>query len=337
MAPARFSTVELPPRDQFDAWLGWFHGLFDVTVADRSRGFQASTESWTLGDFGLSRVKAPELTAVRDKRLLRANPIDHWVITVGQRRTVGTAGAGMTLDVPPTIPFVASMGREVVSQRGDDERLQLYLPRDKFRDLAPLLDAAHGHALNTPLGRLLADYIALVERSLVELEIDDMPRLTGAVRAMILACVGPSPERIDVAASQINLTRKEKVRQFINKHLCDPRLDATMLCREIGMSRTQLYRLFNDDGGVVRYIRHRRLLRSYADLSDPSCSTPITRMAECLCFEDASSFSRAFKQEFGLNPREVRAAAAAGQAIRITPRNSDARQPANLRDYLLGF
>lgn len=337
MIPVRFTTHDLPIREQFDAWMGWFDGVFNVALAEHETGFAATSTVWTLDNFGLSRVKAPGLTAVRGRELLRSNPVDHWVVTLGQRRTLGSVGQGLALDVPPSVPFIASLGRELVSQRSQDERLQLYLPRDGFRELAPILEAAQGQALDTPLGRLLGDYIALLERSFADLEAEDVPRLTNAVRAMVLACTGPSSDRLDVATSQINLTRREKARQFIDRNLREPGLDATSLCREIGMSRTQLYRLFHDDGGVVRYIRHRRLLRSYADLSDPLNNASIHAIADSLCFEDASSFSRAFKQEFDLNPRDVRAAAVAGLTLRIKAREQPSAMPLTLRECLLRF
>jgi AraC-like DNA-binding protein len=337
MEPIRFSTEELPARDQFDAWRGWFDGVFEVEADDADAGFAATSTIWSFDEFALSRVKAPALTAVRDTALLRSNPIDHWSVTLGRSRTLGMAGGRLPLDVPPSVPFVASLGASLVSRRPADERLQLYLPRDGFRELAPLLDSALGQPLDTPLGRLLGDYLGLLERSLGEIEAADAPRLTNAVRAMILACLGPSADRLEGANGQINLTRREKARQFIDRNLRDPRLDAAMLCRELGMSRTQLYRLFQEDGGVARYVRQRRLLRAHADLADPSSAASITLIAASLCFEDASSFSRAFKQEFGLNPREVRAAAAAGHSLRQRPRGSTPENPMTLRDCLLGF
>jgi AraC-like DNA-binding protein len=337
MEPIRFSTENLPVRDQFDAWQGWFDGVFDVETENPEAGFAATSTIWTVGDLTFSRVKAPALSAMRGKALLRSSPIDHWSLTLGRSRTLGMAGEGLPLDVPPSVPFVASLGTNLVSSRPADERLQLYLPRDGFRELAPLLDAALGQPLDTPLGRLLGDYLGLLERSLGEIEAADAPRLTNAVRAMVLACLGPSSDSLDAAGSQINLTRREKARQFIDRNLRDPRLDAAMLCREIGMSRTQLYRLFQEDGGIARYVRQRRLMRAHADLADPSGGTSITLIAASLCFEDASSFSRAFKQEFGVNPRDVRAAAAAGQSLRHRPRAARDGAPATLRECLARF
>ena len=81
------------------------------------------------------------------------------------------------------------------------------------------------------------------------------------------------------------------------------------------MSRSQLYRVLGSEGGVAHYIRRRRLTKSFSILCDASNAYPIAKVAEMLCFADPSSFSRAFRQEFGLTPREVRAASLAGQTI----------------------
>jgi AraC-like DNA-binding protein len=80
------------------------------------------------------------------------------------------------------------------------------------------------------------------------------------------------------------------------------------------MSRSQLYRVLESEGGAAHYIQRRRLSESFSILCDVSNTYPIAKIAEALCFADASSFTRAFRHEFGVTPREVRAASLAGQA-----------------------
>jgi AraC-like DNA-binding protein len=92
-------------------------------------------------------------------------------------------------------------------------------------------------------------------------------------------------------------------------------LEPDKLCREAAMSRSQLYRVVEREGGVANYIKRRRLSESFVLLSDVSRSVAVGKIAEALCFSDAASFSRAFRREFGISPSEVRAAAMAGLPV----------------------
>ena len=126
------------------------------------------------------------------------------------------------------------------------DRIQFILARDAFQDIAPLLDAACGSALDTPLGHLLGDYMIALEHRLAALTEADLARLGSAVGAMVAAAVAPSAERVAAARPQIDVGPKERVRQVIRKHLRAPLFGPTILCRLAGISRSNLYRLFED-------------------------------------------------------------------------------------------
>jgi AraC-like DNA-binding protein len=131
---------------------------------------------------------------------------------------------------------------------------------------------------------------------------------------MVAAAVAPSAARLAVARGQIDVGRRERVRQVVRRHLRSPSLRPKTLCRLVGMSRSNLYRLFEEKGGVAQYIQGHRLVEAHAILADPANTKPISVLAEDLCFAEASSFSRAFKREFGGTPSELRSAALAGLA-----------------------
>jgi AraC-like DNA-binding protein len=103
------------------------------------------------------------------------------------------------------------------------------------------------------------------------------------------------------------------------------------------MSRSNVYRLFEDDGGVARYIQRQRLLEARAVLTDPASKKPISAIADDLCFADVSGFSRTFRREFGHSPGEVRSAALAGLALSAPPRSSVASARADFGELLHGF
>ena len=177
-----------------------------------------------------------------------------------------------------------------------------------------------------------------LERRLSVVTEADISRLTTAVGAMIAAAVAPSAERIAVARGQIDVGRKERVRQAVRRHLRTPTLGPTNLCRPVGMSRSNLYRLFEDTGGVARYIQCERLLEAHAILTDPTTTESISAIAEDLCFADASSFSRTFRREFGHSPGEMRAATLARLALPTTPRGpAPSSAGADFSELLRGF
>jgi AraC-like DNA-binding protein len=313
MNSVRFSTRELPKPRQLEAWRSWYADGFEVTPLDGpDRGFAGDSEIWKLDGVALVRVSAPPLRAVRTKSLIRRDPTDHWVITVGERGKTGLMLEGDQTSVPAGVPFVLSLGEFSASQRGPDERLQLHIARDKFNAIAPALDAARGQTVNTPLGGLLAEYIRLLERHLRGMTDEDAHRLPQTVAAMIAACVAPSADRMTGAHGQISATLKDKARRCIQRNLRSHDLGPSTLCRELGMSRSSVYRLLEAEGGIAHFIQRQRLAECFAQLSDPSNTKPVAAIAGELGMVDPSSFGRAFRRQFGVSATDVREAAREG-------------------------
>jgi AraC-like DNA-binding protein len=338
MTPVTFATWSLHPQDQLEAWREWFGPVLDVLPRQASgEEFVAETYMWKLGRLAMSRTVAPPVNVARTKSNLRRDPIDHWVISYCARGAHFARTAGTETEVPTRVPFLWSLGQEFLHERTYVDRVQFFLARDAFRGIAPLLDGALGSALDTPLGHVLGDYMIALERRLPAMTEADLPRLSGAVAAMVAAAVAPTAERAAVAQRQIDLGRMERVRQVVRRHLRTPTLGPKTLCRLVGMSRSNLYRLFEDGGGIAGYIQRQRLLEAHAVLTDPASERSISAIAEDLCFADASSFSRSFRREFGLSPSEVRSAALAGLAPSATPRSSVAPKGSDFGELLRGF
>ena len=335
MQAMSFSTGNLPARQQFDAWMGWFDGVFDV-VPQRSprNGFSAESQSWQIGGCMLSRVRAPAVRVEHKIRHVRRSPLHHWVITLSHHATSLISSCDATLNVPPGTPVVLSLEDEFTSERPEDQRLQLCLCRDKFADLALALDRARGTALNSTLGLLFADYMVLLEKILPDIAPDALPKLSDAIGAMVAACLAPEQDRTESAGPPIDLVQRERVRHVVHRCLRLPALRPNLLCRILKLSRSRLYRLMDPEGGVVRYIQRQRLLEAYALLSDPFEDQPITAIAEGLCFADKSGFSRAFRREFGTSPSDVRAASCTPPTLHVLAARANDPGGSNMRALL---
>jgi AraC-like DNA-binding protein len=320
MTPDTFATDRFCRRHQFAAWFEWFCPVLDITpMQPFESGFAAEIRFWRLDGLAVTRTIAAPVLVVRTRRHLRLDPTDHWIISYCARGAHVATTAGASLEVPAKVPYLWSLGQEFAHERTHVDRLQFVLSRDAFGDIAPLLDAACGSTLDTPLGHLLGEYLTALEQRLPAVTEADFPRLTKAVASMVAAAIAPSAERVALARGQIDLGRKERVRQAVRRHLRTPTLTPKTLARLVAMSRSNLYRLFEDCGGVAKYIQSQRLIAAHAILSDPDNREPISRLADDLCFADASSFNRAFRRDFGCSPGEIRAAARAGAALPVPP------------------
>lgn len=338
MQTTRFATRDLPSAHQFASWRDWYRSVFD-TATDQppEAGFEAANSNWTVGGLTVSQVVSPAVAVARSPAFVRRNPVDHWVMTLSQESPSAVAARGQRYLVPPGVPFLLSLGEAMsIGRDRAESRMQILLSRDVFGRAEAVLDASVGVPLDGPRGALLADFLRMVKGNVATLPVAEAAGLPGAVQAMFEACLAPSAARLERAERPMAATLMERVRKAVTRHLRSPSLGTAKLCREAATSRSQLYRLLADHGGVAQYIQRRRLSESFAILCDTSHDVSIGRVAEMLCFADASGFSRAFRREFGVTPKEVRLAALGGLPP-APPASRDGGTTAEFRDCLRAF
>lgn len=304
-----FATTDLPVDEQFDAWRTSYSAIFDLKELGRgSAGFAGRHRVWDIGNLIFSHVSTSELDFA-GLAGQRRDPLDHWLFTLllsgnsvtlaGSAQFHGEAGAVQ----------MHSLGRAFEGRVSNSEILMLFVPRDLCRDEVQVLDAAAFSRLDNGMARIFADYMVSLAQHLPLMDSAEMPELVASSRAMLLASVEPSRQRLEEADHSIAYLQLERARRYIQIHLQNPMLDAPMLIQELGLSRSRLYRLFESADGVMHYIQRRRLAAAHAALADPSDLRRILEIAEGYCFSDAAQFSRAFRRAFGYCPSEVRAAA----------------------------
>ncbi len=97
---------------------------------------------------------------------------------------------------------------------------------------------------------------------------------------------------------------------MIKRHIAqnlETALTTQELCRHFEISRASLYRLFEADGGLARYVQEQRLNRALMLLISPAArGERLINLAVDLQFASDSTFVRAFRRQFGVTPGEVR-------------------------------
>ena len=98
----------------------------------------------------------------------------------------------------------------------------------------------------------------------------------------------------------------QKVRDIIEAHLEDTEFDMPHLCREVGMSRSQLHRKLTalTDLSPTRFIRHVRLAKAKSLLLETEETVAV--VAYETGFTDPNYFTRVFTKEIGVSPSRFR-------------------------------
>jgi AraC family transcriptional activator of tynA and feaB len=99
---------------------------------------------------------------------------------------------------------------------------------------------------------------------------------------------------------------RRRIQDFVLENLADPALCAELIAAAVGVSERQLHRLFQSSGATLeRWIWQQRLQRCREDLAR-SPHARISEIAFAHGFSDAAHFSRAFRDMFGISPRDFR-------------------------------
>ncbi len=313
LEPLTFSTRELPLQEQFPAWHDHCKSVIEIVEpADPESGYPIRFRLWSFGHFALGAIEAPACRFQRTRGQIRRDSLDLWQIQISRTGPMRLRSGAAEIEVPTGHPHILSLDRAFEGERTEGDWLWLFVSRDAFPSLGPTIDACRDMPMDSAMGRLLGNYIESLADSLEAMTEAELPRAAEATRAVLSACIAPSSPLHPDAEAHVERARLGRIRQTIRQNLRSTRLGPERLCKLAGVSRSQLYRLFEPFGGVARYIQSERLRQAHQALADPSNTREIIKVAEDFGFFDPSAFSRAFRREFDYSPTRLRQAAQSG-------------------------
>lgn len=307
MSGSAIESTHFSCRD-FDVWRESINVVFDVErrSQDGNRPFTACVEAFQLGDMVVTDAVLGAQRYVRSSARVRRDGMDHfvlnlyrtggWIAETARGEFEGRAGQVSVLD----------LSCELISDEPDCHLVAMFLPRSLIEDRLPNLGGLHGSAPTGPYAMLLAEYLDMLARRLPFLHSGDETALAGAACQMLAACLAPSLANVEAARPGLELVLLRRAKRYIEGHLNSSALNIDAICNIVGVSRRTLFRLFEQEGGVLHYIQGRRLERIRAVLSDPNETRRISDIAAEFGFLRGDHFARAFKHQYGETAREIR-------------------------------
>lgn len=155
-------------------------------------------------------------------------------------------------------------------------------------------------------GALFANHLRLLARERANLPETSVPGLLASTLNLLSAALTPHAKEDKDARSVRQRDRLDRIQAHILLHLGDPALNPGNIAKAIGVSVRQLHRVFAEAGlRVERWIWQERLTRCRSSLLQ-NTDEPVSQIAFRWGFNDSAHFSRAFREQYGQSPRELR-------------------------------
>jgi AraC-like DNA-binding protein len=133
------------------------------------------------------------------------------------------------------------------------------------------------------------------------------PRVANVVLELIAsAFVGIGRDKVN--RSSLSAGWRLRILDCIERWLCDPDLSPVKVAQALKISSRHVHRVFAQDGDTVgHYILRRRLEKCHAALADPLLAgLSLTHICSEYGFRSLPHFSRLFRDEYGMAPRDYR-------------------------------
>lgn len=313
------STDDVPAGERFGFWQEvsartWVPYELDCEP-QRERAFQAQMSTCDLGSIQVARMTATPYTIHRTAKLIRQTDPElcklsiavqgGGTVTQSDRQAEFTVGDLVFYDTSQ--PYSASLATNIPTSQllvlGFTRSL-LPLPAPDLRRLTAVrIPGSRG------VGALTSQFLLQLARHIDEYSTVDAARLSTLALDMLAAALAHELDADNTVPAQ---TRRRallaRIHAFIQHNLGDPHMAPGAIAAAHHISRRYLHQLFYEQGHTVAgWIRERRLEQCRRDLADPRLTTrPINAIAARWGFTSPAHFSQAFRDAYGLSPREFR-------------------------------
>lgn len=312
-------SVQGDARHSLLAWQERMSTVYDVqpvSARNEAAVFDASFARYSIDDVTFFDMRTGPNVAVRSLgRVSTENvrDISFNLFVEGVPAEFRGQGQGVQSHHVPSVPSVPSilaldMDQPCTIRSHAGRMLMFFVPRAVVEQAFPDAASLHGRRVEatTPLTRMLVSHLVALSRQIVGLERDEAGDAFGTTVQLLAAAFNQQAGLSGNARAAVRAAVYGQVRRHVEAHLHDPALSPESVLQSLRLSRASVYRLFLHDGGLAAYIRARRL-RMAADELVRFPHLAVQDIAAGLGFNNASSFTRAFRRAYDIAPQDLHA------------------------------
>ncbi|WP_077000782.1 helix-turn-helix domain-containing protein [Variovorax sp. KK3] len=317
-------SLVVPAAQRLDWVRSWLGGVYDFgpgsAPSTAAQDFRYRGTWWRHDKVVVGALEYDAHVSTRASRQLRSDQLDHYRLMLRLDGCVRCDHDGVRQIQQAGELLISDMSRPDTLDYDAGKGIALIVPREMLDEALPRAMDLHGAVPRGVAAGMLASHLRAMASASDGLNIAEAPGLAQATVSLLAAALQPSSHNMDRARPAVAATVLRQMCRYIDLHLDNSDLSADDLAAFFNLSRTTVYRCFEPLDGVTRYIKERRLARIHSLLADPNKRVHIGRVAEDHGFRSPTHFSRAFRDQYGYSPRDVRKGMRSGVgAIGIRP------------------
>ncbi len=316
LSPARnrLSTEGVNRDERFAYWLDMICALYVRLDCERPahRDVFGQIEFSRLGTIDLTQVSSNVQHVRRVPALIRGDARD-WLLVQIQRHGRGIVqqdGREANLVPGDFVLYDTTRPYELHFQDPQHDLIVVRLPRSELEPHVPNLHELTATTVpgSCAAGHLLLSMIETLQRDIDRLHPSSALGVAEGVTSIIAAGLRSLPGANTKRPSNLSAFHVARVKAHVMESLRDPELSIANIAAAMKLSPDHLSRLFRGEPAPLsRFIWHQRLDACRRELSDPRfAQRSVSEIAFSWGFNDATHFSRSFKEQFGMTPREWR-------------------------------
>ncbi len=329
---SRFTTNAYPKEQRWDAWR--------FALRRKSIRLEALNGEAVYGELSAyqSQQKLDFICVSSTAQALRIDLSEQsdqiWLAAILDGDATLSYAGSQTFVPEGGLIFGDSDAQALLDFRRDHRFLLVKIPKAflSLRVRTPLPAGATPLASDVGTGRILSGMLRSVADAIHDLNANRVRPIELALpEFLVTALLEEAPVKSLGGAAGARAMLLERVFQSIEMHLSDPNFNLQQVASEHGISMRYLQKLFESVGeSFGHYVKLRRLERCRMDLISPlHAQKSISDILFQWGFNDSASFSRAFREQYGISPREYRkfppSAGAAETPRRGRPATSEIR------------
>lgn len=303
------STGAVDPGERADFWsehIGSYQSRMGYRYA-HTDNFRGETVRQRTEAYQLVRFRSDEIEYTRTAGQVRADPDEDYRLLLPLSGEIVLRQDGQEARLTPGTGTLVSFGSPFECLQDASTQAFIFTiparevngPLNRKSPLATGLDLSRG------LGRVVGDMLNNLHTERDHLTDPQFNAVSDRI-VELLCMLATGDDRPDGSR---HLTDVETtVRRYVREHAPDPALTGTSMARALGWSLRQIQLALQRAGTTPRdLIREERLRLVRERLRCGDCEhLTITDLAYASGFSSASTLSTAFRQRFGVSPREMR-------------------------------